>query len=382
MSPSFGVNKWLWIRDNERDVATRMAKWLSVPDYVLWRLTGEQATDYTIASRTLLFDQQTLDWSDEMLCLAGLDVRQLPRVLPGGTPVGTVTPRAATATGLPVGTPCVMGGHDHLCAALAAGAYRPGVVIDSSGTAQALVVLIPDFYTDAFAAKAGYACYAHVVPGQYVLKGGLKAAGGAIEWLVRQLTGPDVVPSESLYATLEAAAESGVGKRAGPLWLPHLIGSGTPEGDRYSRGALVGVQIEHERGDLFRGMLESMAFWLRHNLAEMEALTDQPARQVTLLGGTTRLRLLNQVKADVLNLPMTMPNVPEAAATGAALLAGLGTGVFESPAAAVDSLCYGYGTIEPDLARVEWYAQLYERVYRPLYEALHDIHHAMATIDQ
>ncbi len=313
------MNKWLWIRDHEPDVAERMAKWLSVPDYILWRLTGEQATDYTIASRTLLFDQRTLDWSDEMLGLAGLDVRQLPRVLPGGTLVGTVTPQAWATTGLPVGTPCVLGGQDHLCAALSAGAYRPGVVIDSSGTAQAVVVLIPDFHTNAFAAKAGYACYAHVVPGQYVLKGGLKAAGGAIEWLVRQLAGPGVAPSESLYATLEAAAESGAGQHAGPLWLPHLIGSGTPEGDRYSRGALVGVQIEHGRGDLFRGMLESLAFWLHHNLAEMEALTGQPARQVTLLGGTTRLRLLNQIKADVLNLPVTIPDVPEAAATGAAL---------------------------------------------------------------
>jgi xylulokinase len=382
VSPSFGVNKWLWIRDNEPDVATQMAKWLSVPDYVLWRLTGEQATDHTIASRTLLFDQRALDWSDQMLNLAGLDARQLPQTLPSGTSVGAVTPQAAVETGLPVGTPCVLGGHDHLCAALAAGAYRPGAVIDSSGTAQALVTLIPDFHTDAFAAQAGYACYAYVVPGQYVLKGGLKAAGGAIEWLAQQLAGPGVVPSEAFYAQLEAAAESGVGQRAGPLWLPHLIGSGTPEGDRYSRGALVGVQIEHERGDLFRGMLESLAFWLRHNLAEMETLTSQRARQVTLLGGTTRLRLQNQIKADVLNLPVTIPHLTKAAATGAALLAGLGTGVFATPVAAVDSLSYDNEVLMPDPGRVEWYIELYKQVYRPLYEALRDVHHAMERIER
>jgi xylulokinase len=256
------------------------------------------------------------------------------------------------------------------------------VVIDSSGTAQALVTLIPDFHTDAFAAQAGYACYAYVISGQYVLKGGLKAAGGAIEWLARQLAGPDVAPSELFYATLEAAAQGGVGQRAGPLWLPHLIGSGTPEGDRYSRGALVGIQIEHERGDLFRGMIESLAFWLRHNLAEMETLTGQPARQVTLLGGTTRLRLQNQIKADVLNLPVTIPHLPEAAATGAALLAGLGTGVFATPAAAVDSLNYDDEILTPDPARVDWYTQIYERAYRPLYEALRDIHHTIEGIER
>ncbi len=382
VSPSFGVNKWLWIRDNEPGIAARMAKWLSVPDYVLWRLTGERATDYTIASRTLLFDQQALDWSGQMLNLAGLDARQLPCALPSGTTIGTITPQAAAATGLPTGTPCVLGGHDHLCAALATGAYRPGAVIDSSGTAQALVTLIPNFHTDTFAAQAGYACYAYVVPGQYVLKGGLKAAGGAIEWLARQLAGPDVAPSESFYVTLETAAKSSVGRRAGPLWLPHLIGSGTPEGDRYSRGALVGIQIEHERGDLFRGMLESLAFWLRHNLAEMETLAGQHPRQITLLGGTARLRLQNQIKADVLNLPVTIPHLPEAAATGAALLAGLGTGVFATPASAVDSLSYDSEVLTPDLARVDWYAQLYEKVYRPLYGALCDIHHAMERIER
>jgi xylulokinase len=379
-SPSFGVNKWLWIRENEPGAAARMVKWLSVPDYILWRLTGEQATDYTMASRTLLFDQRRLNWSDEMLGLAGLGVCQLPRALPSGTPIGTVARQVAAETGLSTGTVCVLGGHDHLCAALAAGAHHPGVVIDSSGTAQALLALVPGFHTGPRLAQGGYACYAHVVPGQYVLKGGLKAAGGAVEWWVRQLTGPDAVPRDEFYAALEEAAEAGIGRRAGPVWLPHLIGSGTPEGDRHSRGALVGVQIEHDRGDLFRGMLESLAFWVRHNLVVMAALTGQPVEQVALLGGTTRLRLLTQIKADVLALPVTVPNVPEAAATGAALLAGVGTGVFRTLADAVDSLRYRAEVLTPDPARVAWYDQVYEQVFEPLYKALRGIHHAMGRM--
>ena len=380
-SPSFGANKWLWIRENVPDVVAQMAKWLSVPDYVLWRLTGEQTTDYTMASRTLLFDQRRLDWSDEMLGLAGLDVCQLPQVLPSGTPAGTVTRQAAAETGLPVDTVCVLGGHDHLCAALAAGAHRPGVVIDSSGTAQALLALVPGFHTGPHIAKGGYACYAHVVPDQYVLKGGLKAAGGVVDWWARQLTGPDAALSDDVYAALEEGALASIGRRAGPVWLPHLIGSGTPEGDRHSRGALVGVQIEHERGDLFRGMLESLAFWVRRNLVAMEMLTGQPVEQVMLLGGTTRLRLLTQIKADVLNLPVTVPDVPEAAVTGAALLAGMGAGVFRSSAVAVSSLRYEVAVRTPDPARAAWYDQVYEQIYLPLYEALRDIHHAMERIE-
>jgi xylulokinase len=143
---------------------------------------------------------------------------------------------------------------------------------------------------------------------------------------------------------------------------------------------LVGVQIEHDRGDLFRGMLESLAFWVRHNLVVMAALTGQPVEQVALLGGTTRLRLLTQIKADVLALPVTVPNVPEAAATGAALLAGVGTGVFRTLADAVDSLRYRAEVLTPDPARVAWYDQVYEQVFEPLYKALRGIHHAMGRM--
>jgi xylulokinase len=381
-SPSFGVNKWLWIRENVPGAAAQMSKWLSVPDYILWRLTGEQATDYTMASRTLLFDQRQLNWSDEILGLAGLDVCQLPRVLPGGTPAGAVTRQAAAETGLPVDTVCVLGGHDHLCASFAVGAHRPGVVIDSSGTAQALLALVPGFHTSPHIVKGGYACYAHVVPGQYVLKGGLKAAGGVIDWWARQLSGPDAALSDDVYAALEESAAASVGRWAGPVWLPHLIGSGTPEGDRHSRGALVGVQIEHNRGDLFRGMLESLAFWVRHNLGAMEMLTGQPVEQVMLLGGTTRLRLLTQIKADVLDLPVAIPDVPEAAVTGAALLAGLGAGVFQTPAQAVDSLQHEMAVRTPDPSRAAWYDQMYRQVYAPLYGALQDVHHAMKEIER
>jgi xylulokinase len=380
VSPSFGANKWLWIREHAPEAAERMAVWLSVPDYVLWRLTGEQATDYTIASRTLLFDQRALAWSDTMLRLAGLTARQLPQPLPSGTCVGTVGREAAAATGLAPGTPCALGGHDHLCAALAAEVCDPGEVVDSSGTAQAVLSVLPAFRTSPRMAEAGYACYAHVVPGRYVLKAGLKLAGGALEWLARQLAGPGVAPDALPYAELEALARPGVGRRAGPLWLPHWLGSGTPEGDRYSQAALAGLRAEHDSGDLFRGLLESLAFWLRHNLEEVQELSGQPFSQVTLLGGTTRLRLLTELKAAAVGLPMAVPTLPEASATGAALLAGLAVGAFADAREAAGSVRSGREVVRPDPALAAWYDRLYEEAYRPLYPALSGIHRALARL--
>ena len=380
--PSFGANKWLWLRKHQPKRMARMARWLSTPDYVLYRLTGTQATDYTMASRTLLLDQRARTWSEEVLQRAGLPVEQLPPIFPSGTVIGSVTPQAASETGLPVGMPCVLGGHDHLCGALAAGGWQSGAVIDSTGTAEALLMVVPAFQTGQVFAGRSFACYAHVVPGQYIIKGGLKAAGVAIEWLARQLCGQPGLPADQLpYAELESSAWQGYGKRAGPLWLPHLLGSGSPLDDSFSRGALVGLKSDHQPGDLFRGLLESLAFWMRHNLVEMGQLSGQQTGQVLLLGGTTRLKLLRQLKADVLNQAVLLPEIPEASATGAALLAGIGAGVFSGPQEAVASLHYNVQVVQPNPECAAWYHELYDQAYMPLYGALRSIHQTLARLD-
>jgi xylulokinase len=377
-SPSFGATKLLWLRDNRPEDFRRGQTWLPVPAYVLYRLTGQMAVDYTIASRTLLFDQQRRAWSSELLEALRLQAGLLPPVRASGSAVGALTPAAAAASGLPAGAVCVLGGHDHLCASLAAGARHPGALSDSTGSANALMLLLPGFLDRPALAERGYACYAYLVNDLYVLKGGLKAAGSALEWLARLLSAggaPD-------YPTLEVAAAAGVGRRAGPLWLPHLIGSGTPQGDRFSRAALAGARFEHGPGDLFRGLLESLACWLRHNLEEMQALTGLAPESVILTGGATRLRLLSQLKADVLNRPVRVPQLPEAAACGAALLAGLGAGVFHTVEEALGSLRYAWEDIDPDPRRAEWYGELYRAVYTPLYQALRPANLALELMDK
>jgi xylulokinase len=378
-SPSFGVTKLLWMRENQPEAYRRGAAWLPVPAYILWRLTGQKMVDYTIAARTLLFDQQSLSWSGELLSALDLPEALLPHAAVGGTPVGTLTQAAANQTGLSASTICALGGHDHLCAALAAGATATGSVVDSTGSANALLFLLPNFLPDPAQAERGFACYAYLLKDLYILKGGLKAAGSAVEWLARHLSAG---PTQPDYAALEAAARLGVARRAGPVWLPHLIGSGTPQGDRFSRAAMVGAQIEHQPGDLYRGMLESLAFWLRQNLEEMQSLTQQQVDTVNLIGGVTRITLLSQLKADILNRPVHIPQITEAAATGAALLAGLGTGIFETPDQAVASLRYNSTILDPDPGHTAWYEAVYQRVYLPLYQALKTVNHSLQDIEQ
>jgi xylulokinase len=380
IDPSFGSIKWMWLCQNHPDVAKHTHRWLSVPDYIFWRLTGSQATDYTLASRTLLLDQRKLDWSQEMLELVGLKYNQLPPIFPSGSLVGKVTRQASGECGLRYGTPCYLGGHDHLCAALAGGASHAGVAIDSSGTAQAILITLPTFLSDPRIPEKGYACYAHVVPGLYILKAGLKAAGGAIDWLVRQLAGLNAGEKDLPFAELERAAIEGVGKHVGPLWLPHFIGSGSPDGDRFSQGALIGIQLHHSQGDIFRGLLEGLAFWSKDNIETMQELSGQVIKQGFALGGLTRIALLTQLKADILNIPVAVPKIPEASATGAALLAALGCGYFNSPDEAVGSICYDHIIYAPHPERVDWYENLFRRVYKQMYPALAKINKDLDTL--
>jgi xylulokinase len=372
VSPSFGLTKLIWLRENRPQIFHAMRTWLPLPAYVHYRLTGETCVDYTIASRSLLFDQDSRAWSPRLCSLAEISTTQLPALLPGSSPSGRVSRQAALESGLPPGAICTPGSHDHLCAALTAGAYRPGSIVDSTGTAQAVVQILPNFLSDPRLAEHGFACYAHVLPGQYVLKAGLKSAGGAVDWLARILSGLNHEPD---FAGLQEAARAGIGKRSGPLWLPHLLESGTPESDRASRAALVGLQIGHDSSDLFRAMLESLAFWLRLNLEVMASFAGASTDPIGLIGGLTRLHLLSELKAHALNQPVLVPELPEAAAVGAALLSGLACGIFSTAEEAASSIRYPVESLHPDPTLTVWYDRLYRDVYQGLYPALAEISH-------
>src|SRR5262249_25911411 len=135
-NPTYGVFKLQWLRDNLPDIYSAAVRWLHVADYIAFRLSGAQATDYSLATRTMLFDLLGLRWSDELIAAAGLRADLLPEVVPAGTRIGEVTQIVASATGLPAGVVVGCGGHDHICGALAAGAYHEGVGLDSMGTAE------------------------------------------------------------------------------------------------------------------------------------------------------------------------------------------------------------------------------------------------------
>ncbi|MFL5800892.1 MAG: L-fuculokinase [Roseiflexaceae bacterium] len=323
LRPVFGAMKLMWLRDAHPDLFARTRRWLSVGDYLIWRLAGVAATDRTLASRTMLLDQRTCDWSAELLPIAGIPAGLLPPVYPSGTVVGGVSAAAAAETGLPVGTPVATGGHDHLCGGIAAGVAAPSDALVSLGTAAALLAPSAMFHGGGAVFSQGLSCYCYVSDG-YVVQGGLSAAGAALAWLARLLRG-GTRPED--YATLErAAAESPPGAR-GLVCLPHLRGSGTPERDSAARAAFVGLREQHGPGDMWRALVEGLACWARRNLEATEAAIGLPITRLTLIGGAARGAILPQALADISGRAVALPEIGEASARGAALLAGRAVGI-------------------------------------------------------
>ena len=375
----FSLNKILWLRANHPETFRNMRKWLCMEDFIIWKMSGEQATDYTMASRTMAFDQSTRSWSAEMLELAQLDGEVLPKVYPSGKVVGELTARAASQMGIAPGTPVVTGGHDHLCAALAAGLLKEGQLLDSSGTAQAILALTPKFQPSRDLFQRALTHYPHVVEGQYIVQGGIPAAGGAIEWFVRLLANQEGAVGGGTYAALLAEAASVPPGSGGVCCVPHLLGSGTPQNDQESRGALLGLSMDHTRGHILRSVIEALGYSLRENVEAVEAALAQRIVEVIAVGGANRAALVRQIKADTTGRPITAPELEEATATGAALLAGVGVGIYSNTRQAARSLRINSQIYVPSPDAQATYDRRYHGVYLKLHRALADVNRELTS---
>jgi xylulokinase len=354
----FGANKVMWVRDHEPEVWARTAAWLSTEDWLLLRLTGQAATDYSIAGRTLLFERDRCVWSEELLAAAGLEARLMPPALPAGTLLAGLTPEAAAVTGLPAGTPVVTGGHDHLCAAFVARGGRP-IPIDSTGTAEALVTpaAAPPPGDPGLAAHVN--CYRDVEPDRLALLASVGFAGGLVDWLRRQVfrIGEEVPDA---YAQMMAEVRRPL-RPNGVLCFPEFGRGASPRWDPTgARGAFVGLTQGHDRGDLLQAALEASCFSLRANLAWVEEHLPVTVDRVRALGGAVRNPVWVQMKADLTGREIEVIDLPEAAALGAAVLAGVGAGVYPSHAAGAAAVAPSGSIVRPDPARRDAYLGLYE----------------------
>jgi xylulokinase len=235
----------LWMAEHEPEILRRTHKWLLIEDFVNFMLCGCCVTDYTMASSTLLFDQRRRTWSEDLLACSGIDPRLLCDLAPSGTLLGPVHAQAAEATGLPQGTPVILGGHDFLCGALAAGVFQPGVALDVTGTWETVVAVVPEPVLTEDLARTGIWVDSHVARDVWTVIGATVSAD-QLEWFRREFGQEEKERAEAEGKVdwdylIQAAAASPPGAH-GVMFLPHMSGCYYPVVDHRSRGAFVGLR--------------------------------------------------------------------------------------------------------------------------------------------
>jgi len=339
--------------------AHRAAKFLCLPDYLIYRLTGETATDYNIAQMSGLYDIQARTWAPQLLAAAGISAEQLPDVHPPGTVVGRMRTQTADELGVPAGTPVCVGANDQLAGAIGAGNVRPGLVTETTGTALTVIATTASLLDD----ERMYVGI-HAVPGlAYAMPFGNTSAI-VLKWF-RDLCEPDTDYTEFLAEVVNVPAGCD-----GLSVLPHFSGTASPTFNPHARGAIVGLTLGHGRAHIARAIMESCVCLLQDLLEPIRAHNIEVS-SVRTLGGAARSDLWLQMKADLLGIPVERPACSEAASLGAAILAATGIGQFESIAEAADSWYRTDRVFEPQTGMYEVYREVYAR-YLDIYQRLYD----------
>ena len=362
----------LWLARHEPESLQRAATLLMPKDYVRFRLTGLFGTDITDAAATALFDVTRREWSPLLVEAYEAPPSLLPPVSASAEVAGPLLPEAARILGLEPDIPVVFGCADQPAQAIGNGVIAPGLASVTTGSGGQVFTPLR-FTSDRAPSDPRLHVFNHAAPHTWYVLGAILSAGLSLRWL-RGITGLDGVASAYAQFSSEAGAlEPGAD---GLIFLPYLAGERTPHMDPAARGAFIGLSYHHTRGHLARAVMEGVAFALRQAL-ELSLALGGEVSTIIAAGGGAESDVWRQIQADVFGLPLQQTLLPEQAGVGAALLAGVGAGVYPTIEAACERVVR-YGPVtEPDAERHARYNALYEQ-FVELYPRLREDFHRLA----
>lgn len=375
------LTKVCWLKNHDPAVFAKTAKFLCAEEYVVSRLGLPPTTSHSNACRTMAFDIGSRNWSEEMLCAAGVDRGAFADAVPSGEVIGTVSEAVAATLGLNRGVKVVAGGMDQACSALGAGAVEDGIMEDSLGTVEAL-----SFTVDGESLNDGmrrgllsgnYSLNCHTVRNRYLVMALVLSAGSTLRWFAEEFV-PEARP-EGDRPPWDCLLGDAPPYPSRIAFLPHLAGSGTPAMDPRARGILAGLDLGVRREDLLRSILQGIVHEVAQNLAYLENLGFS-ARELRCVGGGSRSDFWLQQRADMLERNVIRMRDTEAAVLGAAILAGAGGGIWRSVEEAMAAVVRQERTFEPS-ARYRRSYRLQREIYQELHRRTIDLLHRLASAE-
>ncbi len=356
--------KLRWFSRHQPDLLAQTYQFVQINGYVNYRLTHTYSLD---ASHVGLM--QLGDWSPEICAACGVDPAQFPAVQPCAALHGEVTAEAAQATGLRPGTPVMVGTVDSAAAALESGATEPGIAAEMTGTSTVLIMPNRQRLT-----HSALISMPHALPDLYLLMGATVASGASLRWYRDQFGEAEIRAGaeqgrDPFDLITEQAAQIAPGSE-GVLFLPYMMGERSPLWNSRARGVLFGLSLATPRAAVIRAILEGAALALRHNL-EVAAEAGVQLSEIRSVGGGARSALWNQIKADVLGLPILLPEASVGAPFGDALLAGMGVGLYPDLLQTIRESVRIRQRFEPNPDAHQRYDAIYP-LFRSLYQHLRE----------
>lgn len=377
VDPYYLAPKLLWFKTQEPTLYRQTHQVVQANAYVVHKLTGVFAMDTSHGPITSLFDSRREHWSAALVQQTELDPAKLPPVQPCGAVVGAVTRAAAAATGLAPGTPVIAGMTDGTAAGIEAGLVNVGDAVEMTGQSTVLLIGSDRPYAGRDLIPLG-----HAIPGRFLVIGALVASGGALRWFRDQLGDSERQEAARLgvdaFELLSRAAGSSPPGANRLLFLPYMYGERSPIWDSDARGVFLGLSLATQKADLVRAIMEGAAYGLRHNMT-VAAQAGFVAQRLACVGGGARSAVWNQIKADVLNRPITLPQAATGAPMGDAIVAAAGVGLYPSIEAAVATMVKPGAGYQPQPEWAARYDALYE-IYVGLYPALKESFRVLAAV--
>lgn len=370
LQASYTTAKIIWYRENMPQIYYEIYKILQSNSFIVYRLTGVLSQDKSQGYGLHCFDMHTGTWNKDMCSRLGIPMEFLPKIYDCHQIVGSVTQEASKLTGLAEGTPVVAGGLDAACGTLGAGVINPHETQEQGGQAGGMSICLDEYVADPRLILSF-----HVVPGRWLLQGGTTGGGGVMRWLDQELGDYEreegVKTGKSSMILLDELAAIVNPGSDGLIFLPYMAGERSPIWDVHAKGVFYGLDFSKTKGHIIRSALEGVAFSVKHNL-EIAEEAGAKVDELVSMGGAANSRLWTQIKADVTGKPIAVPSSDTATTLGAAILAGVGVGLYKDFEEAVRLTVKVKRCHTPNMDNHEIYKKNY-KTYLKLYDNLKDI---------
>lgn len=369
--PTWPAAKILWFKKHKPDIYRKVAKFLLIEDYFIYRLCGKYVCEGSLICSTVYWDIIEKVWWKDMLSYLGVKEVQLPEIRESGEVVGSIQPKIARELGLSADTLVTTGALDQACGAIGVGNLVPGVISENTGAALAICATVDH---PIFDKKRRMPCHYHGIPDTYMAHT-FTTGGMGLRWFRDKFCSPEIDISSFIkvdsYNLLDQEAAQVPPGCNGLVMLPHLQGAMAPESNPKAKGVFYGFTLHHGKAHFVRSIMEAIAFAIQRNIDVLEDLGIK-VDEIRSLGGGSRSLLWSQIKADVTQRSVYIMENEEAACLGAAMLAGVATGIYPNLKVATKKMVSIKKQVKPNKANMDTYKQGYKR-YTSLYNSLIDM---------